>query len=113
MSATIPSRSPDIHAWLRYHGLDPALVYRVEVVIPVDDVGTMTVYEYKVNADGDRYLDQETQQPATRAHSVSLKALPPTSIVRIPGSERDPDPPVHLADASSFGSSNREYLRKM
>jgi hypothetical protein len=82
-------------------------------VIPVDDVGTMTVYEYKVNAACHKYLDPETLDAATRAYSVSLRALPPTSIVRIPGSERDPDPPVHLADASSFGSSNREYLRKM
>ena len=63
--------------WLRQHGFDPSAVYRVDVRIDYREaLAVMTVHRYRLNADGQKYLDGDdiaVEAPETRR----LLSLPP------------------------------------
>jgi hypothetical protein len=112
MSITIPARSHDLYGWLERHGIDPKNVYRVEVTIPIDDAGHMTIYEYERDEHGKFFVDPVTQEPARSARTVFVVAPLPESFVILPGEQEQPDPPLHTTDVTTLPASNRTYLRK-
>lgn len=59
-------------AWLRYHGIDPDLTYRVE-----HRVETIRVHQYATNENGHCYLDPGGDIAYAPAFDLPTKSLPP------------------------------------
>jgi hypothetical protein len=60
--------------WLRAHGLDPRTVHRVEVH---EFTGTATVYEYQLDARGQKFYDPSISDAAQCEPRVVTVTSPP------------------------------------
>jgi hypothetical protein len=60
--------------WLRAQGLNPSTVHRVDVH---EFTGTATVYEYKLDARGQKFYDPSIRDVAQREPRVVTITSPP------------------------------------
>lgn len=65
------ARKPQFLAWLRGQGLIPSDIYRIDI-----DGDTATVYEYKKNAGGNRYV-KGGEVAKREPYTVTLTSQPP------------------------------------
>jgi hypothetical protein len=73
----IPAMSPHVHRWLVDHGVDLRHVYHVDIAIPVDGPGVITVHRYAADERGRQYFDPETGDVArAEPEAILLVALP-------------------------------------
>ncbi len=72
-----PTRVEAKAAWLRKHGIDPDILYRVEFYQPPGEAPFARLFAYHLNGEGRRHLDRPGGEPVVEEpRDVLISELP-------------------------------------